>query len=251
MEERIQKFLADAGIMSRRAAEREIARGAVCVNGVPAEIGQKIDPERDKVSVNGKPVENGFKRYVYIMLNKPRGYVTTASDERGRKTVVDLVSDIGERIYPVGRLDMDSDGLLLMTNDGDLTNRLTHPRHEIPKIYNVEVRGKVERETLKKLSGPMNIDGYDILPVETTVLTMKDDPRRDTTVLRMELYEGRNRQIRKMCEKCGLEVVRLTRVAIGELRLGNLKPGCWRHLTKSQVEYLKNLKPKAQNERRG
>lgn len=251
MEERIQKFLADAGIMSRRAAEREIARGAVCVNGVRAEIGQKIDPERDKVSVNGKPVENGFKRYVYIMLNKPRGYVTTASDERGRKTVVDLVSEIGERIYPVGRLDMDSDGLLLMTNDGDLTNRLTHPRHEIPKIYNVEVRGKVERETLKKLSGPMNIDGYDILPVETTVLTMKDDPRRDTTVLRMELYEGRNRQIRKMCEKCGLEVVRLTRVAIGELRLGNLKPGCWRHLTKSQVEYLKNLKPKAQNERRG
>ena len=251
MEERIQKFLADAGIMSRRAAEREIARGAVCVNGVRAEIGQKIDPERDKVSVNGNPVENGFKRYVYIMLNKPRGYVTTASDERGRKTVVDLVSDIGERIYPVGRLDMDSDGLLLMTNDGDLTNRLTHPRHEIPKIYNVEVKGKVERETLKKLSGPMNIDGYDILPVETTVLTMKDDPRRDTTVLRMELYEGRNRQIRKMCEKCGLEVVRLTRVAIGELRLGNLKPGCWRHLTKSQVEYLKNLKPKAQNERRG
>ena len=201
--------------------------------------------------MNGKPVENGFKRYVYIMLNKPRGYVTTASDERGRKTVVDLVSEIGERIYPVGRLDMDSDGLLLMTNDGDLTNRLTHPRHEIPKIYNVEVKGKVERETLKKLSGPMNIDGYDILPVETTVLTMKDDPRRDTTVLRMELYEGRNRQIRKMCEKCGLEVVRLTRVAIGELRLGNLKPGCWRHLTKSQVEYLKNLKPKAQNERRG
>ena len=236
MEERIQKFLADAGIMSRRAAEREIARGAVCVNDVRAEIGQKIDPERDKVSVNGKPVENGFKRYVYIMLNKPRGYVTTASDERGRKTVVDLVSEIGERIYPVGRLDMDSDGLLLMTNDGDLTNRLTHPRHEIPKIYNVEVKGKVERETLKKLSGPMNIDGYDILPVETTVLTMKDDPRRDTTVLRMELYEGRNRQIRKMCEKCGLEVVRLTRVAIGELRLGNLKPGCWRHLTKSQVE---------------
>lgn len=246
MEERIQKFLADAGIMSRRAAEREIARGAVSVNGVPAEIGQKIDPERDKVAVNGKTVENGFKRYIYIMLNKPRGYVTTASDERGRKTVVDLVSDIGERVYPVGRLDMDSDGLLLMTNDGELTNKLTHPRHEIPKIYNVEVKGKVGRETLKMLSGPMNIDGYDILPVETTVLTMRDDLRRDTTVLRMELYEGRNRQIRKMCEKCGLEVVKLTRVAIGDIRLGNLKPGCWRHLTKTQVEYLKNLKPKAQ-----
>ena len=243
MEEiRIQKYIADAGVMSRRAAEKEIAAGRVFVNGMPAAIGQKIDPEADEVKYNGKVVGGGFKKFIYIMLNNPRGYVTTASDDRGRKTVLDLVSDISERIYPVGRLDMDSDGLLLLTNDGDLTNKLTHPRHEIPKIYNVEVSGKVERDTIKKLSSPMNIDGYDIQPVETSVLEMKNDPRHESTILRMELYEGRNRQIRKMCEKCGLEVIRLTRVAIGDIRLGNLKPGDYRYLTKSQVDYLKNLK---------
>ena len=137
---------------------------------------------------------------------------------------------------------MDSDGLLLLTNDGDLTNKLTHPRHEIPKIYNVEVEGKVERDTIKKLSSPMKIDDYEIQPVETSILTMKNDPRHETTTLRMELYEGRNRQIRKMCEKCGLEVIKLTRVAIGDIKLGNLKPGDYRHLTKTQVEYLKNIK---------
>ena len=241
MEElRLQKFLADVGLMSRRAAEREIARGAVRVNGLPAEIGQKIDPERDTVEYDGKIVRRGFKNYVYIMLNKPRGYVTTASDERGRPTVVELCKDVGERIYPVGRLDMDSDGMLLLTNDGDLAMKLTHPRHAIPKIYHVEVPGKVDRVTIRKLSSPMTIDGYEIQPVHTEIHAMKSDPRHETTVLKMELYEGRNRQIRKMCEQCGLEVLRLTRVAIGELRLGSLKPGAWRHLTKSQVEYLKN-----------
>lgn len=234
--------MADAGIMSRRAAEKEIAAGRVFVNGKPAMIGQKVDPETDEVRYDGRIVGKGFKKFVYIMLNKPRGYVTTASDERGRKTVLDLVSDIEERIYPVGRLDMDSDGLLLLTNDGDLTNKLTHPRHEIPKIYNVEVEGKVERDTIKKLSSPMKIDDYEIQPVETSILTMKNDPRHETTTLRMELYEGRNRQIRKMCEKCGLEVIKLTRVAIGDIKLGNLKPGDYRHLTKTQVEYLKNIK---------
>ena len=241
MEElRLQKFLADAGLMSRRAAEREIARGAVRVNGVIAEIGQKVDPDVDTIEYNGKPVKTGFKRYVYIMLNKPRGYVTTAADERGRPTVVELCREVGERIYPVGRLDMDSDGLLLLTNDGELANKLTHPRHEIPKIYHVEVSGKVERETIKKLSSPMVIDGYEIMPVKTEIHSMRTDKRREVTVLRMELYEGRNRQIRKMCEQCGLTVKRLTRVAIGDLRLQSLKPGAWRHLTKSQVEYLKN-----------
>ena len=234
--------MADAGVMSRRAAEKEIAAGRVFVNGKPAVIGQKVEPGVDEVKFHGEIIGGGFKKFVYIMLNKPRGYVTTASDEKGRKTVLDLVSDIDERIYPVGRLDMDSDGLLLLTNDGDLTNKLTHPRHEIAKIYSVEVEGKVDRDIIKKLSSPMNIDGYDIQPVETSVLTMKNDPRHETTTLRMELYEGRNRQIRKMCEKCGLEVIRLTRVAIGDIRLGNLKSGDYRHLTKSQVDYLKNLK---------
>lgn len=239
---RIQKFIADAGVMSRRAAEKEIAMGRIFVNGVPAEIGQNINPDNDEVKYNGKVVGKGFRKKIYIMLNKPRGYVTTASDEKGRKTVLDLVSDVEERIYPIGRLDMDSDGLLLLTNDGELTNKLTHPRHEIPKIYNVEVEGKVERDVIKKLSSPMKIDGYEILPVATSVLTMKKNPRFESTVLRMELYEGRNRQIRKMCEQCGLEVIRLTRIAIGDIRLGNLKSGDYHHLTKSQVDYLKNFK---------
>lgn len=236
---RLQKYMADLGLMSRRAAEKEILRGAVRVNGRVAELGMKICPETDTVEYDGKVLKSGFKKFVYIMLNKPRGYVTTASDERGRPTVVELCSEVVERVYPVGRLDMDSDGLLLLTNDGELANRLTHPRHSIPKIYHVEVDGKVERATVKKLSGPMNIDGYDILPVKTEVHSIKNDPRRESTVLRMELYEGRNRQIRKMCEQCGLNVRRLTRVAIGDLKLQNLKPGTWRHLTKTQVEYLK------------
>jgi len=231
--------------MSRRAAEREISCGAVTVNGIPAEIGQKVCPETDIIEFEGKIIKPGFKNFVYIMLNKPRGYVTTASDERGRPTVVELCRDVGERVYPVGRLDMDSDGLLLLTNDGDLALKLTHPRHSIPKIYHVEVDGKVERDIIKKLSSPMVIDGYEIQPVHTEIHQMRDNVRRDVTVLRMELYEGRNRQIRKMCEKCGLTVRRLTRIAIGDIRLANLKPGAWRHLTKSQVDYLKKSGGKA------
>ena len=237
---RLQKYMSDAGIMSRRAAEREIFRGMVLVNGVPAELGQKIDPERDEIIYNGRIVKPETKRYVYIMLNKPRGYVTTASDERGRKTVIELVSDVGERVYPVGRLDMDSEGLLLLTNDGELTNKLTHPSHTIPKIYYVEVPGQVDNETVKRLSSPMIIDGYQIRPVRVTIKSMPKNPRRNVTVLRMELYEGRNRQIRKMCEQCGLEVTKLTRIGIGNLKLGNLSPGEWRYLTRAQVEYLKN-----------
>ncbi len=245
MEElRLQKYLADVGLMSRRAAEREISRGAVLVNGIPAEIGQKVDPDIDKIEYEGKIIKQGFKNFVYIMLNKPRGVVTTAFDEKGRKNVVELCSEVGARVYPVGRLDMDSDGLLLLTNDGDLAMKLTHPRHLIPKIYHVDVIGKVDRQTVRRLSSPMVIDGYEIMPVHTEIHAMTDDVRRNVTTLRMELYEGRNRQIRKMCEKCGLEVVRLTRIAIGEVKLGNLKQGTWRHLTKSQVEYLKNSSEK-------
>ena len=149
--------------MSRRAAEEEISRGAVFVNGSAATLGQKVDPETDRIEYKGKLIGDRFVRKTYIMLNKPRGYVTTASDEKGRPIVLDLVKDVGERVYPVGRLDMDSDGLLLLTNDGELTNKLTHPRHSVPKIYHVEVKGKVDTETVKKLSGDMEIDGYKIL----------------------------------------------------------------------------------------
>lgn len=242
MEEiRLQKYLADMGLMSRRAAEKEILRGAVLVNGERVELGTKVDPDTDEIVYNGRAIKPGFKHYVYIMLNKPRGYVTTASDEKGRPTVVELVAEVGERVYPVGRLDMDSDGLLLLTNDGDLANKLTHPKHEIPKIYHVEVEGVVDKYKIRELSSPMEIDGYEIQPVHTEVHSIKKDARRgDLTTLRMELYEGRNRQIRKMCEKCELKVKRLTRVAIGDIKLQNLKSGAWRHLTKTQVEYLKN-----------
>ena len=232
---RLQKYFTDCGILSRRAAEDEIRAGKVKVNGVPAEVGQKIDPHVDTVEYKGtliKPPEKTIMKYV--MLNKPRGYLSTVTDDRGRKCVTELVSDAGVRLYPVGRLDMDSEGLLLLTNDGDLTFKLTHPRHEIPKIYHVRVAGKVTNEQMEAISSPMNIDGYEILPVKTEAITC----REDCTVLRMTLYEGRNRQIRKMCEAVGLEVLRLCRVAIGELKLGNLAPGKWRYLTKSQVAYL-------------
>jgi len=236
MEVRIQKYLSDCGVMSRRTAEKEILLGKVLVNGKPAEIGQKIDPDRDTVEYKGKTIKKETQRYTYIMLNKPIGYVTTMSDEKGRKCVADLVKDVGVRVYPVGRLDLNSEGLLLMTNDGELTELLTHPKHRIKKVYHVKIDSEITPEQLKELSSSMEIDGYTIQPVKTTVLKMEEGK----TVLQMELYEGRNRQIRKMCEKVGLEIINLKRVAIGEIKLGNLGKGRWRYLTKSQVEYLKN-----------
>lgn len=236
---RLQKFFTDCDILSRRAAEEEIAAGRVKVNGIPAKVGQKIDPMRDVVEYKGKIIKRPEKTiYKYVMLNKPRGYLSTVTDDRGRHTVTELVADVGIRLYPVGRLDMDSEGLLLLTNDGELTFKLTHPRHEIPKIYHVKIEGTVTQEQQKALASPMEIDGYEILPVKTEVVTAK----RDFTVLRMTLYEGRNRQIRKMCEAKGLNILRLTRVAIGKIELGELAIGKWRYLTKSQVDYLKNKK---------
>ena len=238
---RLQKFFTDCDILSRRAAEEEIKNGKVFVNGVRAELGQKIDPENDVVEYRGKIIERPQKNiYKYVMLNKPRGYLSTVTDDRGRACVTELVKDVNARLYPVGRLDMDSEGLLLMTNDGALTYKLTHPKHDIPKIYHVKIEGKVSPEKLRALASPMEIDGYKILPVKTEIITAKNEH----TVLRMTLYEGRNRQIRKMCEAQGLTILRLCRVAIGELELGNLAPGKWRYLTKSQVEYLRKGKGK-------
>ena len=234
---KLQKYFTDCGIMSRRAAEREIELGRVKVNGETATAGQRIVPGVDSVTYLGKPVEMPkFKKNIYIMLNKPRGYLTTMSDDRGRATVAELVADAGARVYPVGRLDMDSEGLLLLTNDGDLALKLTHPRHEIPKIYHVRVGGKVEYPTLKALNAPMEIDGYKLLPVKTELISIKGD----YSILRMTLFEGRNRQIRKMCEAVGLDVLRLSRIAIGNITLGDLAPGKWRYLTASQVDYLRS-----------
>lgn len=233
---KLQKYFSDCGIMSRRTAEDEIKKGLVKVNGDVAELGLRIDPERDTVEYKGKPVILNKQSKCYIMLNKPRGFVTTLSDEKGRKTVVELISDLDIRVYPVGRLDMDSDGLLILTNDGELTNRLTHPRHEIPKIYNVTVSGDVSPQTLDALSRPMVLDGYEILPVRVRALGFD----RNDTILEFTLYEGRNRQIRKMCDTQGLKIKRLCRVAIGEISLGSLGIGKWRYLTDAEVEYLKN-----------
>ncbi len=235
---RIQKYLSDCGVMSRRAAEKEIAAGRVKVNGAVAQIGQKIDPDTDEVVYKGKVVKKEIKSYTYIMLNKPVGYVTTMSDESSRPCVRDLVSDVGVRVYPVGRLDMYSEGLLIMTNDGELTNKLTHPKHEIPKIYHVKVDEEINSDKLRFLGRRMNIDGYDIEPVKCEVVTRKDG----FTVLRMTLYEGRNRQIRKMCEAAELKVLSLKRIAIGELSLGNLKPGEWKKMSASQIKYLRGGK---------
>lgn len=231
---RLQKFMADAGLMSRRAAEEEIARGNVTVNGHVAEIGVKIDPKADVISYKGKRIHYAKKDYTYIMMNKPRGYLCSTTDDRGRKCVTDLLEGIDARVYPVGRLDLISEGMLLLTDDGELKNRLTHPSHSLPKVYRVKVGGKVSDEQYDILTSALTIDGYTIKPVNV-VIGESDD---SGTVLKMTLLEGRNRQIRKMCEAAGLTVKRLSRISIGNLKLNNLPVGKWRILDSTEVEYL-------------
>ncbi|MBR6680250.1 MAG: rRNA pseudouridine synthase [Clostridia bacterium] len=236
---KIQKYFTDCGVLSRRAAEEAIKRGEVTVNGRPAELGMRIDPDADTVEYRGKRLKTSHSKKICIMLNKPRGFVTTMSDEKGRRSVDMLVGDIGERIYPVGRLDMDSDGLLLMTNDGELANMLTHPRHSIPKIYKVWVKGSLSDENMRILRSALVIDGYKIKPVKSVILKNAEH-ERGFSVIEMTLFEGRNRQIRKMCAMAGLEVDRLSRVAYGTLRLGDLPEGRWRALTDAEIKYLKS-----------
>lgn len=236
MKERIQKLMAQAGLCSRRAAEQIIRAGGVTVNGRPASLGDTADPARDKILVHGKPLRRAEEK-VYLMLNKPRGYVSTLKDERGRKTVRQLVAGCHARVYPVGRLDADSEGLLLMTNDGDLTLSLTHPSHEAGKTYLVSVRGDLAR--LPELEQPMEIDGYTVRPAKVYI---RDQASPTEAHIEMTIHEGRNRQIRKMCEKCGLDVRRLKRVAVGELHLDpKLAPGKWRMLTPEEIAYLKGF----------
>ncbi len=235
---RLQKFFTDCKIMSRRAAEAEIAAGNVFINGKPAKIGDKIDPDRDVVVYNGKTVHYLPTEHIYILLHKPRGYLTSMRDDRGRKCVPELLSDLGSRVYPVGRLDLNSEGLLLLTDDGELTNLLTHPKHHIPKVYQVSVRGELSPETLEKLRAPMLIDGYKTHGAEVEQI----EQHRGGGKLRITLFEGRNRQIRKMCEQAGLAVGRLCRVQIGEIRLGKLTLGKWRFLNHAEIRYLQNLK---------
>lgn len=248
---RLQKYFTDCAILSRRAAEDMIRAGRVKVNGEVATLGQKVDPEIDVVEFDGKIVKPTVSEKCYIILYKPRGIVTTLSDEKGRTTVADLVADLGVRVYPVGRLDMDSDGLLILTNDGALTERLTHPRHEIPKHYHVTVPGVVTPAQLGALNSSFLLDGYTTRPAKVSVVRAEGGE----TVLSFELYEGRNRQIRRMCDQVGLRVRRLSRVAIGKIGIGDLVPGRYRHLTADELAYLRGeeptpIKPKSQSRTR-
>ena len=226
--------MADAGIMSRRAAEEEIKNGNVSINGHVAELGSKVDPASDLVTYHGKRIIHEKRKYTYILMNKPRGYLSSTSDDRGRKCVTDLIDGVSARVYPVGRLDLISEGILLLTDDGELKNRLTHPSHTIPKVYRVKVGGSVTQEQYDILTSALEIDGYTIKPVEVVVASEDDTG----TVLKMTLYEGRNRQIRKMCEAADLTVKRLSRVSIGKLKLDGMPVGKWRYLTDEEVDYL-------------
>ena len=222
MQQRLQKCISEAGVASRRAAETMISAGRVTVNGQTAQLGAQADPETDVICIDGRPLPSRAPKR-YIMLNKPRGYVTTMHDGRGRKTVADLVASLGERLYPVGRLDLDSEGLLILTNDGEIANCLMHPSHEIPKTY------EAAAETMHAVT---ELEGYRVRPAEVTVLA----PGR----LSVTIHEGRNRQVRRLCALAGLRVLRLVRVAEGELRLGTLAPRQWRPLTDAEVAYLKS-----------
>ena len=233
MEERLQKLLSAAGVCSRRAAEGYITEGRVTVNGIPAELGQRADPEKDDIRLDGKPI-SGPEKPVYLLLNKPRGYVTTLSDEKGRKTVADLVRDCGTRVYPVGRLDLDSEGLLLMTNDGDLMQHLLHPSGEVNKTYLVSVFGPVDGAA-EKLAAITDLEGEPIRPAKVEVLRKT----RQTAELSITIHEGKNRQIRRMCAACGLTVKRLCRIREHSLELGDLPLGRWRYLTADEVAALK------------
>ena len=227
--------MAEQGVASRRKSEDLIRAGKVKVNGHVAEIGMKINPRKDLVTVGKQKLTNVKNRkMVYVMLNKPRGYVTTVSDELDRKTVMDLLPDFGCRIYPVGRLDKDSEGLLLLTNDGSFTNCMTHPSHEYAKVYRVTVRPVVNDDILFNLRNGIEIDGRMTAPCEVTVLTEEEN----RVVLEFILHEGRNRQIRKMCESQGLEVARLKRISIGPVKLGILKQGDYRELSEQDVKKL-------------
>lgn len=231
---RLQKYIALCGVASRRAAEEMISSGRVRVNKtVVTELGTKVNPDKDKVYVDSKLIAEKNKKY-YIMLNKPVGYITSAKDQFDRKTVLDLVSDLDARLYPVGRLDYDSEGLIFLTNDGDFTYYLTHPANEVKKKYQVTVSGIVDKDTVWQLRKGVEIDGRMTAPARVEITKQTER----TTDLTFVISEGRNRQIRKMCETVGHMVIRLRRVAVGNVILGNLPRGKWRHLTPGEIQLL-------------
>ncbi len=233
MSERLQKLISASGLMSRRAAEEAILAGRVMLNGGLAALGDKADPETDSVLVDGVPLPRSGKK-LYIMLNKPRGVVTTLRDEKGRRCVDELLPELGTRVFPVGRLDMYSEGLLLMTNDGAFANRVMHPSHEVRKTYHTWVKGEDLNRALSLLRSPMEIDGSPIRPAEVELVSEYPGG----AVLSITIHEGRNRQVRKMCALAGLKVTRLMRSSEGTLSLGGLKPGQWRFLTDDEVRTI-------------
>lgn len=230
---RLQKYLAECGVASRRKSEELIESGKVRVNGRTAQIGDKINPRKDEVTVSGKKIVK-TKKFRYIMLHKPRGFITTMSDEMDRKCVAELVKDVDVRVYPVGRLDRQSEGLLLMTNDGEFANAMTHPTKHVPKTYRVTVRPTISEEQITKLATGIVIDGRMTAPADVRIIQREEG----RVVIEIILYEGRNRQIRKMCEELGLEVARLKRTAVGSVKLGMLPQGKWRELTEDEVHKL-------------
>ncbi len=247
LKERLQKILSSQGVCSRRAAEAYLLDGRIKVNGQIAALGDQADPETDEILVDDMPL-TGKPEPIYIMLNKPRGYVTTLADEAGRKTVADLVSDIPRRIYPVGRLDMHSEGLLLMTDDGALANALTHPSHQVYKQYLVKITPDEPQEESPEiaLSRPLEIEGQRLLPAKCKLVEKTDTGY----ILTISIRQGKNRQIRKMCTKCGYTVNHLKRVAVGKVKLGDLPSGKWRELTAEEIAYLKSLEVRREKNQR-
>lgn len=233
MKERLQKILSARGVASRRKAEEMIAQGQVTVNGTPASLGDTADPETDVILVAGQPLPKQEK-YIYLLLNKPRGYVTTLSDEKGRPNAAQLVADCGTRVYPVGRLDMDSEGLLLFTNDGAFANALMHPKKEVKKTYEVWVTGYHPGGEVQ-LSRPITLDGYTIRPPKVKLIRA-DGQKAEFLVT---IQEGRNRQVRRMCEAAGMHCTRLRRIQEGSLSLGSLPLGKWRYLTPEELKEWK------------
>lgn len=234
MNDRIQKIISARGVTSRRKAEELIQQGRVMCNGRVCVIGDQADPDVDVITIDGA-VLPAAQKHVYIMLNKPRGFVTTLSDEKGRKNAAQLVADCGCRVYPVGRLDMDSEGLLLFTNDGAFADLLMHPSHEVDKTYRVRVKGFTQ-EAIERLNKPMVLEGYKIRQPAVSVLK---ELRGGCGEIEITIHEGRNRQVRKMCAIAGMQVQRLKRIKEGELMLGNLKTGCWRYLSDKEVDMLR------------
>lgn len=235
MKQRLQKILSAAGVASRRASEEIIKSGRVCINGVTASLGDSADIESDFITVDGEEIKMPSD-HTYIMLNKPKGYVTTMNDEKGRPCVAELVSDVDAKVYPVGRLDMYSEGLLIMTDDGELANKLMHPSGEVRKTYRAWISGECSGDELETLRSRLDIDGYIIQPAEVSVIKSEND----CTELEITIHEGRNRQIRKMCEIAGLKLTRLKRISEGTVSLGELRPGKWRYLTAEELQEIQS-----------